>query len=83
MSENGICPSCKKPSSILRWADGYWLCRMCAPSYLGPSCRLFEVDSEVKEMTTAHRRDLEERRLDTKTGKMYYDRGKTSYFYGH
>lgn len=78
-----VCPSCKKPSSILRWVDGYWLCRHCAPSFAGPSCRLFERDSVVPEATTAHIRDLESRRVDTKTGKMYYDKGKVSYFYGN
>jgi hypothetical protein len=78
------CVECHKPASGLHYAGkGEWVCRHC---YTRPPpmniCQLHE-RSDIPGATTAHIRDLESRRLDTRTGKMYYDKGKMSYFYGH
>ena len=84
MAQNGFCPSCHKPASSLILVDGDWICRVCASLPVGGCCSLVEYETLTPDTkaSKAHIKDIKSRRLDTKTGKMYYEKGKTSYFYG-
>lgn len=80
------CAECHKPSSSLFFSsEGQWFCRHCyTPPSLTNTCRLFERGhaNPIDPMaTTAHIRDIQARRLDTKTKKMYYDQGPKSHFF--
>lgn len=78
-----ICEKCEKPASSLYLEEMKWVCKHCR-SFDEPSLYFKEVGVENpydKKGSTAHVRDIKNRRLDTKTNRMFYYEAPKSYFF--
>lgn len=83
MTEKGICPRCSKPAMSLTWTGDDMACSHCLQGHPSDVPMLIEYEQLTPEVKSSkgHIADIKSRRLDTKTGKMYYDKGSRSYFY--
>lgn len=80
---DGMCPKCEKPAMSLTLVEDVFMCSHClkgAPSDSPAMIQYEQITPEVKS-SKSHIADIRARRLDTQTGKMYYDKGSRSYFY--
>lgn len=78
-----ICEKCEKPAQSLYFDEGLWICRHCR-SFEETGVHFKEVGVENpydKKGSTAHVRDIKSRRLDTKTGKMFYHQAPKTYYF--
>lgn len=79
-----ICSNCQSSNaSEYKYIDGTWTCRHCTVPR-EPSIYFKEMGVENPgdpKGSTAHVRDIKARRLDTKTGKMFYYQAPKTYFF--
>ena len=76
----GICVGCGVESD----RDAAGRCESCfrkGVSFKQPVLKTMVHLAGNDYASEAHIRDIRSRRLDTKTGKMYYEKGKTLYFH--
>jgi hypothetical protein len=83
-----ICPICRKASASLKYdhADGIFKCRHCLGFVSHFGCRPFEYGHENSmdpKGSTAHVRDIKDRRYHPKENRTFYyskEMGKTYFF---
>lgn len=79
-----MCESCKQKYGSLFLSGDQWLCKHCyyrSPDSL-PYFKEVGVENPYdKQGSTAHVRDIKNRRLDTKTNKMFYHEPPKTYFF--
>ena len=81
-----FCSQCRKPAASLHYVDGVWGCRHCMAGASAVGCRLFEYGHENSidsKGSTAHVRDIKDRRWQPQEKRMFYyskELGKSYFF---
>ena len=84
--DQNICHRCSRFSSTLHYEDGQWVCRQCYTLPVSESCRFFEyghVNPIDPKGSTAHVRDIKDRRWHPKEKRLFYyskELGKKYFF---